>query len=233
MIIVSNNNSSAFNLAAEKYLFYENKEDILFLYVNDNSVIVGANQVLSNEVNLDFCKKNNISVQRRMSGGGAVFHDFGNLNYCFIKCLESDKNPLNNDFLQPIIDVMKTFSVPLTIGKRHDLWLPNGFKVGGTASLVRKKRILQHGTLLFDTDLEKLHKSLTVSVKNNTLKGVVSVPSPVKNIKTYLLENNLPVLESKRFFKDFTEKISVYFQFEPLYFSSSEINKITTFIEEK
>ena len=217
-IIISNENSSAFNLAAEKYLFYANEEDILLLYVNDNSVIVGANQAINNEVNLDFCKKNNISVRRRMSGGGAVFHDLGNLNYCFIKCLKSEKYPLNNDFLKPVIDVMNTFSVPLAMGKRNDLWLPNGFKVGGTASYIRKNRFLQHGTLLFDTDLIKLHNSLTVNIKDNSLKGIASVPSPVQNIKTYLQNNNLPVLEKEQFFKQFAEKMSAYFQSEILSF---------------
>ena len=76
-LIVSNNNSSAFNLAAEKYLFYENKEDILFLYINDNSVIVGANQALSNEVNLDFCK---IGRAKNVWWGSGQF--IFNLNFC-------------------------------------------------------------------------------------------------------------------------------------------------------
>jgi len=83
-IIHSHSNSSSFNLAAEEYLFSERQDDILFLYVNEPSVIIGSNQVIRNEVNLNFCAENNIRVVRRMSGGGAVYHDLGNLNYCFI-----------------------------------------------------------------------------------------------------------------------------------------------------
>ena len=83
-IIHSTFNSPTFNLAAEEYLFFERQDDLLFLYVNEPSVVIGCNQAIRNEVDLKFCEQNEIQVVRRMSGGGAVFHDLGNLNFCFI-----------------------------------------------------------------------------------------------------------------------------------------------------
>jgi len=185
-----------FNLAAEEYLFSERQDDILFLYVNEPSVIIGSNQVIRNEVNLNFCAENNIRVVRRMSGGGAVYHDLGNLNYCFITNKTEGKSLLSADFLLPVVETLKLLNVPVEIGKRKDLWLQGGFKVSGTASHVSKNRELHHGTLLYDTDLDKLQKSLTVEDKDESLKGIVSVPSVVKNLKNSLQENQ----ESSVFF---------------------------------
>jgi len=195
-IIHSHSNSSSFNLAAEEYLFSERQDDILFLYVNEPSVIIGSNQVIRNEVNLNFCAENNIRVVRRMSGGGAVYHDLGNLNYCFITNKTEGKSLLSADFLLPVVETLKLLNVPVEIGKRKDLWLQGGFKVSGTASHVSKNRELHHGTLLYDTDLDKLQKSLTVEDKDESLKGIVSVPSVVKNLKNSLQENQ----ESSVFF---------------------------------
>jgi lipoate-protein ligase A len=97
-IIQSLSNSPIYNLALEEYLFSEFQDDFLLFYVNDKSVIVGSNQSVRNEVNLEFCKANNIQLVRRKSGGGAVFHDLGNLNFSFIRNKCTDKNTLSGDF---------------------------------------------------------------------------------------------------------------------------------------
>ena len=102
-IIYSPSNSSTFNLAAEEYLFLNRQDDLLFLYVNEPSVIIGCNQAIKNEVDLDFCAENDIRIVRRMSGGGAVYHDLGNLNYCFIKNKVAGEFPLGGEFLLPIV----------------------------------------------------------------------------------------------------------------------------------
>ena len=122
-IIHSTFNSPTFNLAAEEYLFFERQDDLLFLYVNEPSVVIGCNQAIRNEVDLKFCEQNEIQVVRRMSGGGAVFHDLGNLNFCFISNKTEGKSALNDDFLKPIVDVLTDLGVPVAVGKRKDLWL--------------------------------------------------------------------------------------------------------------
>lgn len=206
-IIQSTSNSPTFNLAAEEYLFAERQDDLLFLYVNKPSVIVGSNQVVQNEVDVEFCRENNVEILRRMSGGGAVYHDLGNLNYCFITNRAEGKSALNADFLQPIVDVLHTLNVPVLIGSRKDLWLPGGFKVSGTASHVNKNRELHHGTLLIDTNLDNLHKTLSPKNKNLLIKGTASVPSKVKNINVFLQESG-----SIFFIPDFLKEIELYFQ---------------------
>ncbi len=227
-IIHSHSNSSSFNLAAEEYLFSERQYDILFLYVNEPSVIIGSNQVIRNEVNLNFCAENNIRVVRRMSGGGAVYHDLGNLNYCFITNKTEGKSLLSADFLLPVVETLKLLNVPVEIGKRKDLWLQGGFKVSGTASHVSKNRELHHGTLLYDTDLDKLQKSLTVEDKDESLKGIVSVPSVVKNLKNSLQENQ----ESSVFFQLVIEKLLMKYAPCEIYSFSEVENEKIRFLQE-
>ena len=132
-IIFSPSINPSFNLAAEQYFLAENEGDFVLLYVDEPSVIIGSNQAVVNEVDMDFCIENEIRIFRRLSGGGAVFHDEGNLNYCFIS--DRTGNPLGHDFLNPIIRVLASIHLPVTLGKRKDLWL-EGYKVSGTASNV-------------------------------------------------------------------------------------------------
>ena len=206
-IIQSTSNSPSFNLAAEEYLFSSQTDDLLFLYVNKPSVIVGSNQVVQNEVDVEFCRENNVEILRRMSGGGAVYHDLGNLNYCFITNRVEGKSALNADFLQPIVEVLHALNVSVSIGVRKDLWLPGVFKVSGTASHVNKNRELHHGTLLIDTNLDNLHKTLSPKNKNLLIKGTASVPSKVKNINAFLQESG-----SMFFIPEFLREIELYFQ---------------------
>lgn len=231
-IIHSTSNSPAFNLAAEEFLFSERQDDVLFLYVNKPSVIIGSNQAIRNEVDLAFCTENNIQIVRRMSGGGAVYHDLGNLNYCFISNKIQGQSSLSTDFLLPIVNVLDTMNIPLEIGKRKDLWLPRGFKISGTASHVSKNRELHHGTLLYNTDLDKLKKSLFVRTKNNEIKAIPSVPSTVKNIRTFLEEQNYDTYSAIDFFQLVIEKLRYLFDLEYISFFSekekAEINSLET-----
>ena len=206
-IIYSTSNSPSFNLAVEEYLFNSQTDDLLFLYVNEPSVIIGSNQVVQNEVDVAFCVENKVEILRRMSGGGAVYHDLGNLNYCFVTNRVEGKSALNADFLQPIVDILCTLNVPVSIGSRKDLWLSGGFKVSGTASHVNKNRELHHGTLLIDTNLDNLYKTLSPKNKNLLIKGTASVPSKVKNINAFLQESG-----SEFFIPDFLKEIELYFQ---------------------
>ena len=151
-LIFSPSRSPSFNLAAEEFLFSESGDEIVFLYVNDPCVIIGSNQSVPNEVDQHFCVPNSIEIIRRLSGGGAVYHDQGNINYCFIHNKISGKSSLSADFLLPVILSLHSMQIPCEIGKRKDLWL-NGYKISGTASHVSKNRELHHGTLLYNTDL--------------------------------------------------------------------------------
>lgn len=220
--------SPSFNLATEEYLFSEKSEEYIFLYVNTPSVIIGSNQAVQNEVDLGFCKQNNIQIIRRLSGGGAVYHDEGNLNYCFISNCEEKKSSLSADFLLPIVAVLKSMNIPVEIGKRKDLWV-NGFKISGTASHISKNRELHHGTLLYDADLEKLQKSLTSQKINSEIKATKSVSSSVKNIRDFIPENS----SANDFFQNFARKMLDYLQINEFYQLSTDEIQIVKNIEQK
>lgn len=221
-IIQSNSQSTGFNLAAEEYLFSRRVDEILFLYVNTPSVVIGSNQAILAEVDMDYCAANNISIFRRMSGGGAVFHDEGNLNYCFVSNRKVGESALGADFLKPIVSVLRELSVDVEIGKRKDLWLTDGNKISGTASHVGKTRELHHGTLLYDTDLEQLQKALSPIPLENQPKAIASVPSQVKNINTWLTENDKTAPIAEFFFQLFTQKLQLFFNLSNINFLSNE-----------
>ena len=215
-ILFSPSSAAAFNLAAEEYLFSGSEDDFLFLYVNEPCVIIGSNQAVVNEVDMDFYIEHDIRIVRRLSGGGAVYHDKGNLNYCFIHNQRAGQSPLSGGFLLPVMDVLKSFQVPVQMWKRKDLWLPGGYKISGTASHVSRKRELHHGTLLYDADIEKLHRALTPENGRIHKRATASVPSPVKNIRTYLHENGLEYPPSDIFFDLFTKEMKKYYSITDL-----------------
>jgi lipoate-protein ligase A len=234
IILFSPSHIPAFNLAAEEYLFFQSEEDILFLYVNDPSVIIGNNQAIRNEVNLEFCDENNISVIRRMSGGGAVYHDHGNLNYCFISNKVEGRSALSDDFLTPVVAVLAELDLPVTVGRRKDLWLDKTYKISGTASHVGKIRELHHGTLLYDANLEHLETALRPKTVDTTIKAIPSVRSTVKNMRTWLAEHGNSTLEPEAFFALLTKKFQHLLQVNELTrFSNDELSAIHTLAQTK
>lgn len=232
-IIYSDFTSPAFNLAAEEYLFTNSTSDLLFLYRNEPSVIVGNNQVVRNEVNLDFCIKNNIAILRRISGGGAVYHDLGNLNFCFISALNEGKSSLSADFLFPVIEILKKLNIPVEVGVRKDLWINGKYKVSGTASHVSKNRELHHGTLLYDTQLDFLKESLSVNEKNGHIKGTASVPSEVTNIRGFLQNMYGYSVDVHGFVESLLSAFSAFYQTSVISLSQLEINEINILVNEK
>ena len=228
LIIQSNSYSPTFNLAAEEFLFAERQDDVLLLYVNEPSVIIGSNQAICNEVDVDYCNQNNIRVVRRMSGGGAVYHDKGNLNFCFISNKQEAKSSLSADFLTPILAVLTALDAPVTIGKRKDLWLQNEFKISGTASHVGKLRELHHGTLLYDTKLDVLQNTLSSKNIDSTIKAISSVRSKVKNLRTYFEELGQSTLDSADFFELLTHKLAdLFLQKQILSLTDDETERIS------
>ena len=186
-IILSKKTDPFINLATEEYLLKNFKEDIFYLYINSKSIIVGKHQNTLAEINYKFVKKNDIPVIRRLSGGGTVFHDPGNINFCFIT--SGAKGELVNfkKYTTPIIDFLQSININAQHGGRNDI-LIEGSKISGNASHVFKSRVMHHGTLLFNSKL----KSLTHALKNDPLKfkdkAVKSVRSKVTNIHDHLNE---------------------------------------------
>ena len=175
-----------FNLAAEEYMLKNTDDDVFMLWQNERSVIIGKNQNAWAEVNCTFVKENNIKVARRMTGGGAVFHDLGNVNFTFITDA-TDENKLNFKlFSDPIIAALEKMGIKAQIDGRNDL-VADGFKISGNAECVAKNhlgrdRILHHGTLLFSADMSSLAGALNVSKIKLKSKGIKSVRSRVCNI---------------------------------------------------
>lgn len=186
-IIFSHSTTPSFNLAAEEYLFNARNSECLLLYINEPSVIIGSNQAVVNEVDMDFCIDRDIRIIRRMSGGGAVYHDVGNINFTFIR--EKRDDALGSAFLQPVVEVLTSMGIPAEIGKRKDLWL-DGYKITGTAAHISRGWQLHHGTLLYDSETEVLQKALSPERRDFVQKATASVVSPVRNIRDYLIEKN-------------------------------------------
>lgn len=183
--LISKSRSPQFNLALEEYLFDTRREgDLLLLYVNDPSVIVGRSQNVFEEVYVKRCQADRVPVVRRMTGGGAVFHDAGNLNFCFMRDYEPGRFGSYDDFLQPVISLLRKAGVPVEKRNNSDLAC-GGCKISGNAQTVRKGRILHHGTLLFDADLDRLRRYLRQDSGRYQSKSVKSVRSQVVNLSDY------------------------------------------------
>lgn len=170
------------NCALEEYLLTERPGDVLLLYINRPSVIVGRHQTIEAEVDVEYCRKAGIPILKRLSGGGTVYHDEGNINYAFIVD-KSDIPALDRDFATPVIQALEKLGVPAVAGPRREL-LCQGLKISGTAAHITRNRQLFHGTLLHRTDLKRLERILQGNPSRRG-KGVASVPSPVGNIASF------------------------------------------------
>jgi lipoate---protein ligase len=154
-----------FNMAAEEYLLKNFSANIFMLWRNDNAVVVGKHQNSLAEINHDFVQQNNIKVVRRLSGGGTVFHDLGNLNFTFITNGEGEELVNFRKFTQPILEVLLQLGVHAKFEGRNDLTI-NGLKFSGNAEHVFKKRTLHHGTLLFSSKISDLTQALKSILTN-------------------------------------------------------------------
>lgn len=156
------------------------KGDILILYQHNNAIIIGNNQNAYEEINREYVKEKNIELARRLSGGGAVYHDLGNINFSFIT--DYNKKSGYERFLKPIIDYLKSLGLNAEFHGRNDV-LVNGAKISGNAQYINNKnRIVSHGTLLFNVNLSVLSKALNPSKIKYESKGIQSVRKRVTNI---------------------------------------------------
>ncbi|MGM0612371.1 MAG: lipoate--protein ligase [Bacteroidota bacterium] len=185
LCIYSPETTPAFNIASEEYLMKNIDQDVFLLYINGPSIIVGKHQNTLSEINVDYVKENNIEIVRRLSGGGAVFHDLGNLNFAFIKKGEDTNLVDFQKFTIPILDVLRKLNIDAKFEGRNDLTI-DGKKFSGNAEHVYKNKVLHHGTLLFSSKMEDLGKALNVNPRKFKDKAVKSVKSRVTNIKEHL-----------------------------------------------
>ena len=187
LIIKRHNTDPYFNLATEEFVLKEIADDSFMLWRNAPSIIVGKHQNTLAEINVEYVKKNNIPVVRRLSGGGAVFHDLGNLNFTFIQTGKSDLLVDFRKFTQPILDVLLKLGIDARFEGRNDLTI-EGKKFSGNAEHIWKNRVLHHGTLLFSAQMADLSQALNVDPLKFQDKAVKSVRSRVTNIGLHLKE---------------------------------------------
>ena len=187
LIIKRHNTDPYFNLATEEYVLKEIADDSFMLWRNAPSIIVGKHQNTLAEINVDYVKKNNIPVVRRLSGGGAVFHDLGNVNFTFIQTGKSEMLVDFRKFTQPILDVLLKLGIGARFEGRNDLTI-GGKKFSGNAEHIWKHRVLHHGTLLFSSKMADLSLALNVDPLKFQDKAVKSIRSRVTNISEHLKE---------------------------------------------
>jgi lipoate-protein ligase A len=176
-----------FNLAAEEYLLRTVEEDCFMLWVNEPSVVVGKHQNAFAEVDRQYVKAKNIPVIRRITGGGTVFHDPGNLNFSFISEGEKDKLVDFRRFTQPVIDYLQGRGLSARFEGKNDIRI-DGLKVSGNAEHVYRNKVLHHGTLLFSSQLQNLNRAIRGQEALFRDKAVRSVRSKVANIADLLSE---------------------------------------------
>ncbi len=190
MICIKNESKDPrFNLALEEYAVknLNPDEDYVILWQNEPSVIIGRNQNTIEEVDLKYINDNNINIVRRLSGGGAVYHDLGNLNFTFI--VKNEKDVVSNfkKFTEPVINSLRKLGVNAEFSGRNDITI-DGKKFSGNAQYYFGGRLLHHGTILFNSDLSVVQNALNVKREKIESKGVKSVRSRVTNIYPYLTD---------------------------------------------
>lgn len=178
------------NLAIEEYALknLDIEDTYLLFYINEPSIIIGKNQNSVEEINTKYVEDNNIHVVRRLSGGGAVYHDHGNLNFSFITKDDGESFHNFKKFTAPVVEALKSLGVDAEMSGRNVI-LAEGRKISGNAQFSTKGRMFSHGTLLFDSEIEHVVSALNVKKDKIESKGIKSIRSRVANIKEFLKED--------------------------------------------
>lgn len=219
-------NDPYFNLASEEYLLKQKDGYYFYIWINSPAVIVGTNQNAIQEVNLSYTEENGIKVIRRLTGGGAVYHDLNNVCYTVIAPYDVQENNYEK-FTAPVIEYLNSLGVNATFSGRNDITV-DGKKISGNAQTVHKDRIMHHGTVLFDTDFTVLEKALNPSKLKMESKGIKSVRARVTNVSDIIGKGKMTVAEFKKgleqTFLNFCEKYE---------FTKDDILSIEKLVDEK
>lgn len=217
-----------FNLATEEYLFQllDQAGAYFLLWQNKSAVVVGSHQNMIEEINLEYANDAGIQVARRLSGGGAVFHDLGNLNYSVL--VHSDEMRWDiKRMADPVIDALTRLGVDVGGNQRNDL-LIDGKKISGSSQFIKGQRLLHHGTLLFSSDLNVLSTSLKARNDQIESRSIKSVRSKVTNIVEHY-----PDATVENFISELTEVLHQNSQVEEFELSDEDMVAISRLNEEK
>ncbi len=184
--IESNSTDPYFNLALEEYVFdrLPKDESYFMLWQNANTIVIGKYQNALEEVNQTVVDERGIKVARRLSGGGAVYHDMGNLNFTFIVDQKDVKGMNFKIFVEPVVETLKGFDVAAEFTGRNDIVI-DGMKISGNSQYVKKHRVMHHGCIMLDSDLEKVADALNVKAAKFKSKNSKSVRSRVTTINAH------------------------------------------------
>ncbi|MBY0121108.1 lipoate--protein ligase [Bacillus sp. S/N-304-OC-R1] len=177
------------NLAIEEYALknLDINETYLLFYINEPSIIIGKNQNTIEEINTEYVESKGIHVVRRLSGGGAVYHDLGNLNFSFITKDDGESFHNFRKFTEPVVKALHNLGVNAELSGRNDL-TAEGRKISGNAQFSTKGKMFSHGTLLFDSEIDSVVSALKVKKDKIESKGIKSIRSRVANISEFLTE---------------------------------------------
>lgn len=228
LCIYLKNTDPFFCLAAEEYLLKSFVEDVFMLWQSEGTIVVGKHQNVLGEINFPFVRTNNITVARRISGGGTVFHDAGNVNFSFIKNVKNPAEISFKQFTQPVVKALVKLGVTATTSGRNDL-LIEGKKISGNAEHIFKNRVLHHGTLLYNSDLKNLGQAIKVVPGKYQSKAVQSNRSEVANILLFL-KKKLQVSGFIQFLIDVQLEKNENTLYE---MTENDIQKIETLADEK
>lgn len=211
-----------FNLALEQYIFDSLPRDqsYFMLWQNDNTIVVGKHQNTFAEINADYVRDHSVRVARRLSGGGVVYHDLGNINFTFI----TDYTGENFDFAffcRPVLRALTALGVPAALSGRNDMTI-QGKKFSGNSQYIKQGRVMHHGTLMFDSNLDILEEALRVSPDKIRSKGIQSVRSRVTNICPYL---DRP-MTAQTFFAHLLNFMTTEFGLTPVFLASEDLGRV-------